>query len=628
VHDFFNFNFSLISTKRTTLLISGLILVLVVLVYNPAARNGFINYDDNGYIYENPQVKAGLTPEGSQWAFTSFSMGMWHPVTWMSHMLDCELFGLDPEGHHLESVIMHGVSSALLFYILVLAFPSFPGSFLCYCFLTLLFALHPLRVESVAWASERKDVLSVLFGLLAMTAYVQYTKKKTLKKMNLVFLFYCLSLLCKPMLVTFPLLLLLLDVWPLNRFNGFLCNLSEKIPLLIPAGFSSVISYFAQQKSDAITDWQHLSLMNRMIHMVESYGWYLYKFFFPFRLTVYYPYQMDQIFLFHPLFCISCLVILGISCFSVTHIKKTPWLFTGWFWFLCSLLPVIGIIQVGIQEKADRYTYFPHIGLFIILGGAVYHYQREKQAFKKPYLLIAASLVVIFSYSLLTHQQILKWKNSITLWEDCLQVTNDNWVAHHNLAIALSDSGKTEDAILHYNKAIQINPCEKQSVFNLGKIYAENGKTDLAEEYYSKVLALDRNDKWAYYNLGVVCSLKPSQTVKAVKALRCFLEAIRLDPEFSEAYNNLACLYDGAGDVRRAKIAYQQALRLNPNLYQAYFNLGTIYRDEKKYFRAYACFKNAFKINPALAQDENNRLIITSCLIQSQQGSIKPEKND
>jgi len=526
-------------TKRSILFVCLFLVAATLLCYGQVQNHDFINFDDPMYIADNPHVQSGLSRESFVWAFTTTHASNWHPFTWLSHMLDCSLYALDPSGHHLTNVLLHIVNTLLLFLLLVRLTAAFWQS----AFVGALFALHPLHVESVAWMSERKDVLSAFFCLLTIWAYARYTERPNIHKYLLVIVLFAFGLLTKPMLVTLPVLLLLLDFWPLRR-HKWSRALGEKIPMFFLAGLSSAVTIMAQQHGEAVKSLDAFPMKVRTANAIVSYVGYLGKTVWPNELSVYYPHPgmppMWQIVL-------SALVLICISLAAVALARRAPYLAVGWLWYLGSLFPVIGIVQVGLQGMADRYTYLPLIGLFIMIAWAT---PRLLPRFRhKTGLLAMSAAVILVALIMHTHYLVSRWQNSVTLFEHALQVTTNNSVAHNSLGKAFADSGRWDDAIVQYTKALAIRPDYAKAINNLGAALANQGQVGKAIEQYLKALGIEPDYAPAHNNLGVALAGQGNFQ----EAISRFSEAIRINPDYEDAHHNLELALQLTGAVYTAE---------------------------------------------------------------------------
>ena len=480
------------------------LVISTLAVYWQVQDHEFINYDDNEYITENGHVQAGLTGESIVWAFTTPHVSNWHPMTWLSHMLDYELYGDRPKGHFLTNVLLHITNALLLFMVLF----RLTGAIWQSAFVAVLFALHPLNVGSVAWAAERKNILSTLFWLLTMWVYISYANNPSIKKYGWAALFLALGLMSKPMLVTLPFVLLLLDYWPLRRWNIKNTNGSieqttnsaplsrlilEKIPLLLLVIGSITTTLIVQKTSGAVKSFDVYPLKERIINALVSYVSYLQKMVWPSNLSVFFPHPEGALPVWKGILC--GMVLIGITILTVKWIRKAPYFAVGWFWYLGTLVPVIGIVQVGAQAMADRYAYVPLIGIFIVIAWGISGLL-EKWDQRKKALPIAAGVVILF-LMVATWVQAGHWKNSITLFKHAISVTENQYpsfaVAYDNLGYALAKKGDIGEAITHYKTAIKINPNYANAYNNLGAVLAQQGSLKEAINYFQEALRLKPN---------------------------------------------------------------------------------------------------------------------------------------
>jgi protein O-mannosyl-transferase len=588
-------------------LVLGLLLVVVTLViYNPVAHNGFVNFDDDRYVTRNPQVQAGIRWTTISWAFTSFDQANWHPLTWLSHALDCQIFHLNPVGHHYTSLLLHAINTLLLFLILQ-RFTGYAGRSLL---IAALFALHPLNVESVAWVAERKNVLCMFFFLLAVAAYGWYVRRPGIIRYLLLAFFFALALMSKPMAITLPLVLLLLDYWPLERIgrgNSWKLLL-EKIPLLALSAASAVVTLIAQRSGGAVlTSAAHAPLL-RFENVAVCYFLYIKKAIWPSHLAVLYPYP-------HSLpswrVAASALFLLAVTAVVLIY-RERRYLLVGWFWYLLTMIPMIGLVQVGNQAMADRYAYLPIIGLFVLAVWSAAEWAKRCQLSNK--YLAAAGLAIIVACSAITHVQIAYWHDDTSLWSHALAVTRNNYVAENNFAHALIQQNRSDEAIVHFRTASALEPDDPVSQFNLGIYAQEHGDLEQAATRYRLVLQLATDTDLrasAFANLGTVYftqhdfaqaqqSFDSAAKLNHVfpialldmgliaqkaaaktgsntntnrnaddwnRAAACFAQYADLAPS-DVAYVLLAHALHQAGRKDEADLAYQQALRLSPNITQ------------------------------------------------------------
>ena len=429
--------------QNLPLIISLLLITAILIAYWQVKDFDFICFDDKPYVTENRHVQAGLTVKGFAWAFTTFHASNWHPLTWLSHMTDCELYGLNPMGHHWTSLQFHIANTLLLFFIL----QYMTGALWRSAFVAALFAMHPLHVESIAWVAERKDVLSTFFGMLTLLAYCRYAKQPSLAGYLLIILFLSMGLMAKPMLVTFPFLFLLLDFWPLERLRSETVSrlILEKIPMLVPVVISSCLTFMAQQSSGAVKPLESFSLTVRIANAFVSYASYAVKAIWPHNLTIFYPHPGNALPLWQVLGAI--LLVGGASFLAIRSLKKYPYIAVGLFWYLGMLVPVIGLVQVGQQAMADRYTYIPMTGLFIIIAWG-FSDLSTKWHYRKIVLTLFA-VIILSVLAVSTFFQLGYWRNSVALFERAVSITENNYLAHNNLGAALLEKGKFDKAVLH-----------------------------------------------------------------------------------------------------------------------------------------------------------------------------------
>jgi tetratricopeptide (TPR) repeat protein len=526
-------------------------LIIIILTFSCLAAfgriagNEFINFDDNLYITDNYNIQSGFHLQKIKWAFTSAVAGNWHPLTILSHMLDWSLFGDNAAGHHLVSLLLHiGTVIFLFLFLFKTTNNLWPAAFAA-----AFFALHPLRVESVAWASERKDVLSMFFGMATIYAYAFYTTSSKISKYLLCLALFALSLMSKPMLVTLPFVLLLLDYWPLKRLSFSVSSeinlkaagrlIMEKIPFFILTIASSLATIWAQNKEGVIASIDSFSFSTRLANAILSYGAYLGKTFWPVNLAVYYPYDF-----FLPVWkvLIAAFILLFLTAAVIYYMKKLPFLFTGWFLYLGTLIPVIGFVQVGCQAMADRYTYLPSIGIAIMLAWGVPLIFQQKEGYKK--ILFPAAIAWLIILSTLTFKQCGYWENSFSLFHQALNGTKNNYVAHNNFGLALFEKGDAIKAISHFNMAIAIKNNYALAYNNRGKVYASIKNYQQALDDLNRAIVLNPEYADAHYSKGTLYS----HLGEHQQAIRNLSEAIRLKPDYADAYNNRAFIYINLGD--------------------------------------------------------------------------------
>lgn len=500
-------------------------------VFYQVCTYDFVNYDDNEYITENNAVRAGLSWQNVRWAFTSTISNHWHPLTWLSHMLDCQLFGLNPAAHHLVNLLLHIANTLLLFLVLILTTKAIWPS----VFVATLFALHPLHVESVAWAAERKDVLSTFFWMLTMWAYVSYAKKPNAVKYLLTIVLFVLGLMAKSMLVTMPVVLLLLDFWPLERI-GFakpkagrerpLDIFVEKIPFFILSVVSAVTTIVIMKRAGHVADVVALTSKYRIANALVSYGMYILKMFWPSNLSPFYPHPGTTLALWKAAVAGVVLLVLSVVVFLLA---RRRYLITGWLWYLVTLLPVVGLLQVGSQAMADRYTYIPLVGLFIIISfGAAELFNKLRYG---RWISAASAVVIIFALIVCTYRQAGFWQNSIALFEHAAQVTENNYLAYNNLSNALGQKGDYAAAIKNGLESLRIRSNYDMPHYNLAMAYYYKGDTEKAIYHWTQALQI--NPKYPDVNYALaVAFIKKNDTAQAVKHLK---EELKLNPGHSGA---------------------------------------------------------------------------------------------
>jgi len=535
---------------RSEACICLILITAVLLVYWQVGDHEFVNYDDNVYITDNAQVQKGLTSKGIIWAFTTSHTGNWHPLTWISHMVDCEFYGLNPKGHHLTNVLFHTANAILLFVVL----RWMTGAIWRSGLVAALFALHPLHVESVAWAAERKDVLSTFFWMLTMMAYVYYVKRPGTRRYLLVLVSFSLGLMAKPMLVTLPFVLLLLDYWPLNRFqprvttdsvvdqplkfrssgddkSPILKAVLEKTPLFLMSLLSCLVTVIAQQKAGAVSTLAIVPFKLRIANGLVSFVAYMGKMVWPLDLAVFYPHPGSELQIWKPAAAGLFLLIVSTVALRVAH--RCRYVLVGWLWYLGTLVPVIGLVQVGEQAMADRYTYVPLIGMFIVV---VWGFADLVKGWRsRRWVVSVTAAVTVLALIAGSWLQVGHWKDSIKLFKHALAVTSNNYVAHYTLGNALALQGNLAEAVSHYNKALQINPDHAEAHRNLAVGLDRQGKHQEALQHYVKALRISPDDAQSHNNLGVALA----EQGRFKEAVAHFTKALRIDPNFEEAQRNL-----------------------------------------------------------------------------------------
>jgi len=618
------------------------LIIATCLVYWQARHHDFIDFDDDVYVSENPHIQDGLTGKGILWAFTRPYAANWHPLTWLSHMLDIELFGLNPGWHHLISVLFHIANSLLLFFVLRrMTRDLWPSAFVA-----ALFALHPLHVESVAWISERKDVLSTFFWMLTIGTYAQYAESPNRKNYLTVILCFILGLMSKPMLVTLPFVLLLLDFWPLGRIprseirnsksvnspfeggqgdvsashqgaenpksetglnfrfpiSGFRFSipkrlLLEKIPLLILSAGSAVITFFAQQKGGAVRSLEMYSSDVRIGNALVSYVNYIWKMLWPSDLALLYPHPGIL-----PLWKVAgaFLTLIFISLAALRCVRQAPYFLVGWLWYMGTLVPVIGLVQVGLQAMADRYTYVPLIGIFVIIAWGVPD-MLEKWRYKKAAIAAAGSGILLI-FATAAYVQTAYWSDSIKLFERALDVTENNYVCHNNLGQVLQHQGKIPEAAEHYREALRINPAHAESHNNLATALEEQGRADEAIRHYKEALRLNPRLIKTYNSLGILLDKQG----RPDEAVQHYSEALRLHPNYAEAHHNMGLVLFGKGKMRAAAFHFQEVVRIRPGGAEAHNTLAVALFKIGKIGESVFHFREAIRIKPDYTEARNN----------------------
>lgn len=505
------------------------LLALLLLAYLPLQQvlnNDFVNYDDYRYVLDNKKVRAGLSREGVLWAFSNLEAGFWHPVTWLSHMLDCELYGIAPQGHHLSSLLLHIANCMLLFLFLERTTKAFWRSALT----AVLFAVHPLHVESVAWISQRKDLLSTLFWNLALLAYAGYAEAPRKTKYCLTLVLFCLGLMAKPMVVTLPLVLLLLDYWPLGRLRGkqpaaLKPLLMEKVPFFALSVAFTLITYYSEQSIGALPGLSSYPVHTRLYNAVVSYATYPAKMIWPTDLSVIYLHPGA----FPPWKVAAGLAfILFVSSLVLHQSRLRPYLFVGWLWYLATLVPVAGWIQIGSHAYADRYTYVPLTGLFLMM---VWGFSPGRSFTGMGRICLGLFVTTLWiGLGLITWNQVGHWRNSVTLFQRAVEADPDNFLAHNNLGFTLAQRGRLEEALSHYQSAVRLNPDYLDALFNLANTLETQGRTTEAASYYRRVLAIDPTLARPHRQLGrlLLCNGERDE------ALFHLQEAARLEPSHPE----------------------------------------------------------------------------------------------
>jgi tetratricopeptide (TPR) repeat protein len=604
--------------RRRDLAIGVLIIATILVVYGQVRHYDFVNLDDPINVYRNAHVMKGLTGQGVAWAFTTMQTGHWHPLTWLSHLIVQDLFGLDAGYHHLVNVFLHILNSLLLYLLL----RRMTGGLWRSAMVAVLFALHPLHVESVAWITERKDVLSTLFFMLTLLSYGWYVDRPSVTRYGVVLGCLALGLMAKPMLVTTPFVLLLLDYWPLGRLqpipdltsakrgsnaSGTKENdrrltiaglLVEKVPLFVLVIASSVVSYIAAHQGDVQ---RSAPFGFRIANALVSYVAYLGNLVWPTDLAVFYPYRGS----ISVVQWLGAFVVLaGVSGVLIWAGRRWRYLTVGWLWFMGTLVPVIGLIQVGEQSMADRFTYIPAIGIFIMVVWGVAELTSDWRHGHVQRAIVACAVslgCIVGSWFQTTY-----WQNSVTLFQHALDVTKDNYLAHINLGEALELQGHTEKAIPHYEEALRIRPHYYLALYNLGSALGKQGRLEKAEGFLREALTIEPTNADAHSTLGFILT-KRGTMEEAIEHLN---KALAINPEHAAAYNNLGTAFYRQGKLSQALDQYRKVLTIEPRHREAANNVGIMLMKQGKRNEAIEQFREVLKFHPDFAEAHNDLAIV------------------
>ena len=593
---------------RPDLLILLGLAVMTFAIYAQVIGHQFITLDDDAYIRENAMVNRGVTLAGVAWAFTTFDQGNWHPLTWIAHMIDSQLFGMNAGGHLVVNALINVANTLLVFWFLFrTTHARWPSALVA-----ALFALHPLHVESVAWAAERKDTLSTFFGLLSLIAYARYAEARSNSRYAWTAITLALGLLAKPMLVTWPFVMLLLDYWPLRRFDltsrkdvatKLWPLLREKLPLFAIVAASAVITTLAQSHGGAMRTFQEFPIALRVVNAVVSYAKYLLLTFWPNDLAVYYPYTTAGT----PAWQIICaaFLLIGITALCFFQRKSRPYLVVGWLWFLGTLVPVIGIVQVGGQTMADRYFYIPSIGLFIVIAFGLADFARSWRV--APSVRTGIAVAVLLILATLTNAQIHRWTDSFTLFKHTLAVTPPNLIIENNLGSALSRSGLHDEAAAHFEKALQIMPAHYEpllydALLNMGISRFYQNRLPEAIEYCQSALRLRPDAPKAHDLLGMALAMQ-GHGEAALDEIR---HAAELAPNDADIQKDLGVTLARLGRIPESIDHFHEALRLNPYNASAHNNLGLSLLQSGKPGESIPEFEAALRLNPELQGAADN----------------------
>ena len=622
--------------------------MITVAVYWQVGEFEFLDWDDTIYLTENTAVQSGVTVSGIKWAFSSFHATNWHPVTWLSHMLDVQMFGMNAGRHHLTNALLHICNTLLLFLILLritgLAWRSF--------FVAALFAVHPLHVESVAWVAERKDVLSAFFWMLSIYCYTFYIQNQKLKWYLLVVICFAVGLMAKPMLVTLPFILLLLDYWPLKRFPiqcPLGCNtvamgqrssvaylVLEKTPLLVLTIASSVVTFFAQDKGGAVTSLDDsmahgsvdsvaigFGMAERFSNAIMSYVSYLGKTFYPHNLSFFYPFRTD---IQNEVLIQSALLILGVSLIAVWQIRCKPYFFVGWFWFVGMLVPVSGVVLVGWQSMADRYTYLPLVGVFIAVAWGVPELAKRWPGRKK--ILAFATATSILACVTLSYIQVGYWRNNLSLYQHAAEVVPESAFVHFKLGTTLAEKDDYDAAKVQFEMALRIQPFDLRTRFNLGLVLLRLKQFEKAIEEFNEILKRYPSYAAAERQIEIARSmLRQQQMMVAINnspeiymrrgmlferqgriqdAILVYKQIVQYKPEYIEAHQKLGFLFYKLHRVDEAIMHYKMLVRLQPDSAAVYYNLGLAFADKNQFDEAIEHYQHALRIQPEWAEIYNN----------------------
>ncbi|MGV7221343.1 MAG: tetratricopeptide repeat protein [Nitrospinales bacterium] len=597
-------------------LIYFVLTITIFVIYWQTLNHDFTNYDDDLYVTANQHIQDGFTLKSITWAFTSTYASNWHPLTSLSHMLDFRLYDLDPGGHHLTNMLFHVINALLLFTIL----SKMTGALWQSGFVAVMFAVHPLNVESVAWISERKNLLSSFFWLLTMWAYLRYTTKATIGKYLIALVLFTLGLMAKPMLVTLPFVLLMLDFWPLKRLRTSNKNegleeknkltqtkdlshlILEKIPFLVITIASCIVTFSAQKGGGGLQSTEIFPFKARLINALVSYIEYLEKIIWPKSLVVLYPHPGSTLAIWKGVVCAIALII--VSTIAIKMIKKAPYFAVGWFWYLGTMIPVIGIIQVGVQSMADRYAYIPLIGIFIAVGWGLPELL-QRYRWKKIALTLAMG-IIIPALTFTAWTQAGHWKDSITLFKHNVNNVYTELpgltYAHLNLGHALGELNKVDESIIHFKEAIRLNPKHVEAYNNLGIALSKKGELDAARANFKIALKFKPNHAPAYNNLGMILT----QMNDYDQAIFNFKEAIKLQSNFAIAHNNLGNALRHKKNYKEAAIHYKEAIKYKHDFEEPFSNLGNILIRQRKFDEATSYLNKALMINPQNAYTRYN----------------------
>jgi tetratricopeptide (TPR) repeat protein len=579
-----------------------LLLLAIALIFGQTVGYGFVSYDDGMYVYENAHVSRGLTTQGIGWAFTHEHGGNWHPLTSLSHMVDCQLFGLHAGWHHLINVLLHAATVILLLLVLWRMTDDLWPSAL----VAALFAVHPLRVESVAWIAERKDVLSGFCFMLTLAAYLGYVRNRfSLVRYLVLLAVFVLGLMAKPMLVTLPFVLLLLDYWPLGRMRAEADGansrrlshlLLEKIPLFVLAAVACALALWSQSEGSALN--QQLPFSWRIGNAIVSYASYLGQLFCPTHLAVFYPHPGANLPAWKIL--VAVIILASVSTAALAYRRRYPYLLIGWLWYLGMLVPVIGLVQTGSQARADRYTYLSEIGLCMALAWGAVAILRARSYRGWPVAVTSALVLAILTVR--AWQQTCCWCDSESLWRSAVAAVPRNGLAHCKLADALARQHRFAEAMTQYQEAVDVDPTIAEAHNNFGFALASRGQLDEAIRQYEAALAIDPYYAEAHNNLGLTLAARG----RIDQARDHYQKALENHRDYADAHNNLGLTLAALGQIDQAIAHYQQAVEINPDFAQAHNNLGIAWARHGQFGKAVGCFQRALDIQPDFAEGHSN----------------------
>lgn len=578
---------------RMVLVLCFVLAAAVGITYESARTLKFISIDDPMYVITNPHVKSGLSWEGVQWALTASRSANWHPLTWISHQADWQLFGSHPAGHHLVSLALHVINTILL----LIVFWKMTGSIWKSAFVAAVFGLHPLRVESVAWIAERKDVLSGLFWMLTMLAYARYAERPRRLRYLAVAAALALGLMSKPMLVSLPLALLLLDLWPLGRSakpGGWPRLVREKWPLFALAAASCVVTFIVQRHGGAVRTVEQYPLGERVCNALVSYLTYMWKMIWPADLAILYPHPENTLPIW--LVALSGIVLAGITYAAILARRTRPYVTVGWFWYLITLAPVIGIVQVGQQAMADRYAYIPLIGLSVIVAWGLPELLRSVR--RRNSLLAAGAAVVLVSLAIATWTQVGHWRNSIVLLRHAVKVTSGAPLVRYCLGDAFKDARRYNEALAEFDKALAVDPHLTPARLGAATALEITGRRGEAQKRLWEAVRFDSNSAIAHNSLGQMLL----QERRFDDAIRQFQTAIRLEPGHAQADYNLGVALFQRGDLQAARAHLETAVRIDPDLSQAHCWLGIVLARLGEVDAGLDSFRTALKLDPDMPQ--------------------------